>query len=78
MDVFKINVSASMKQLEELRTKFTSLGKDTSQIDSLKAKLEGLNKLTFAQAQQEFSKNKNSNKRSVRRNTKGYFCYESI
>lgn len=56
MDVFKINVSASMKQLEELRTKFTNLGKDTSQIDSLKAKLEGLNKLTFAQAQQEFSK----------------------
>lgn len=56
MDVFKINVSASMKQLEELRTKFTSLGKDTSQIDSLKAKLEGLNKLTFAQAQEEFSK----------------------
>jgi len=56
MDVFKINVSASMKQLEELRTKFTSLGKDTSQIDSLKARLEGLNKLTFVQAQEEFSK----------------------
>ena len=60
MDVFKINVSATMKNLESLRTQFASVGKDTSGIDALKTRLEGLNKLTFVQAQAEFSKIKAS------------------
>lgn len=54
--VFDINVSTALKNLESIKTKFLEVGKDTSQLDSLKTKLQSLNNLTLVDAQKQFSK----------------------
>lgn len=55
-DVFKINVSATLKNLENIRAKFVEVGKDVSQLDNLKSKIQSLNNLSLSEAQKEFSK----------------------
>lgn len=55
-DVLKINVSAAISNLEKMRTKLVETGQDTSKLDGLKTRLQGLNSLTFAEATKEFSK----------------------
>ena len=54
-DSLKINISGTLNNLSKLREDFIKTGQSTEKINALESKLNGLNKLTFAEARKQLN-----------------------